>query len=354
MAKNYIFKALSNISSKKYLYLYISLFVLMQLSLKINSDKSEKINESSLNDMKQYEEKILSKISKTNHESEAIKIFNECVYRNMKFSNNQILELVSKKRWIKATRLIIDFLTNLEKKENQQESFKNQINTLVEDFEKNLEFLRSILHIKKKNIIKISPVFEWSQDNEFIKIRLRFAKNLESPGEKEIQNFNMNCTRTHLTVHAYKDKEDYLTYYYRRIHLYDFMKFMTCEGYKETAGTYIIKFMKNQPTLYWNFLDQIGDDHHNTYTWFDVFTAYDDKAKYTSFREWAMENLYLSDIDDYVKDNIEEKTRRLNRIKSSLNYLKTKDYENKNFCNSPVQEKYCIISDIHDWNYWLF
>lgn len=350
MAKNNIFGALSNISLKGIIYIYFALLIILQLSIGINSDK---ISESHLNDLKQYEEKLLAKIAKTNHETEAINILNECIYKNMKFSNNQILETVSKKRWVKASRLIIDFLSNLEKKEDQ-DNLKTQINSLVKDSEKNLEFLRSILQQKKKNIIRISPVFEWSQDNEFIKIRLKFAKNLESPGEKDIQNFKMNCTRTHLTVHGYKEKDEYLTYFYRRIHLYDFMKFMTCEGYKETDGSYIIKFMKNQPTLYWNFLDQIGDDHHNTFTWFDVFTAYDDKARYTSFREWAMENLYLSDIEDYVKDNIEEKTRRLNRIKSSLNYLKTKDYENKNFCNSPVHEKYCILSDIHDWNYWLF
>lgn len=340
----------SNLSLKRYVCTCFAFLIMIQLSAPINSDK---VNQSSSNDLKQYEEKVLARVAKTNHESDAINILNECIYKNMKFSNNQILETVSKKRWIKASRLIIDFLTILEKKEDQ-ENLKSQIHSLVKDSEQNIDFLRSILQLKKKNIIRISPVFEWSQDNEFIKIRLKFAKNLESPGEKDIQNFKMNCTRTHLTVHGYKDKEDYLTYYYRRIHLYDFMRFMTCEGYKETDGTYIIKFMKNQATLYWNFLDQIGDDHHNTYTWFDVFTAYDDKARYTSFREWAMENLYLSDIDDYVKDNMEEKTRRLNRIKNSLNYLKTKDYENKNFCNSPVHDKYCIISDIHDWNYWLF
>lgn len=350
MVKNNILGASLNISLKRSLFISISLLIVLDLSTNIKADQENYLNS---NELKQYEEKIISRILKANHESDAINILNECIYKNMKFSNNKLLEAVSKKRWVKAFRLIIDFLSYIQKKEDQ-EDLRNQINILVNDSGKNLNFFRSILHLKKKNIIKISPVFEWSQDNEFIKIRLKFAKNLESPGEKDILNFKMNCTRTHLTVHGYKVKEEYLTYYYRRIHLYDFMKFLTCEGYKETDGSYIIKFMKNQPTLYWNFLDQIGDDHHNTFTWFDVFTAYDDKARYTSFREWAMENLYLSDIEDYVKDNIEEKTRRLNRIKSSLNYLKTKDYENKNFCNSPVHEKYCIISDIHDWNYWLF
>ncbi len=350
MAKSNFFEGWSNFSLKRFVYLYFGLLIITQISTSTNSDK---INDSSSNNIIHFEEKVLARITKTNHESDAINILNECIYKNMKFSDNQILEAVSKRRWIRATRLIIDFLSNLEKI-GEPDGLKAQINSLVKDSDKNLNFLKSILLLKKKNIIKISPVFEWSQDNDFIKIRLKFAKNLESPGEKDIQNFKLNCTRTHLTVYGYKDKDDYLAYYYRKIHLYDFIKYMTCSGYKETDGSYIIKFMKNQATLYWNFLDQIGDDHHNTFTWFDIFTAYDDKARYTSFREWAMENLYLSDIDDYVKGNIEEKTRRLNKIKNSLNYLKSKDYENKNFCNSPVHEKYCIISDIYDWNYWLF
>jgi len=338
---------------QKLLSISLCSFIIVQLLVEINSQINEK-GEKIVNEQSSLlEERIFLRINKTNHESEAINLLNEFIYKNFTLSSNDILELVTQRRWLKATKLVIDFLLSLED-QTKHEKLKKEMDLLLKKSYSQLDYLKNTLQKKKKNIIRISPVFEWSQDTEFIKIRLKFAKNLESPGEKDIQNFKLNCSRTHLAVHGYKVKEDYLTYYYRRIHLYDFMKYLTCEGYKETDGTYIIKFMKNQPTLYWNFLDQIGDDHHNTYTWFDVFEAYDDKAKYTSFREWAMENLYLSDIDDYVKDNMEEKNRRLNRIKNSLKYLKTKDYENKNFCNSPVNEKICIISDIHDWNYWLF
>lgn len=328
--------------------------ILLQMVAKIYSNESNENPASYINkEDRVYEDKLFLKLNKTIHENEAINSLNECIYRNMKFKDTRILNLVSGKRWIRATRLLIDFLLDLEDKKNE-DNLKQEINSLLNNTLSHFQYFKNALYLKKKNIIRISPIFEWSQDSEFIKIRLKFAKNLESPGEKDIQNFRMNCSRTHLTVRGYKIKDDYLTYYYRNIHLYDFIKFMTCEGYKETDGTYIIKFMKNQPTLYWNFLDQIGDDHHNTYTWFDVFTAYDSKARYTSFREWAMENLYMSDVSDYVKDKVEEKTRRLNKIKNILNYLKTKDFQNKNFCNSPINENYCILADIHDWNYWLF
>lgn len=334
----------SFISFQTYLYCILIIFI---SGLIIN------INGQTTGADKDTEERIFLRLNKTIHETEAINILNECIHKNIKFSDLKILQIISNKRWVKSARLIVDFLLDLENPQNK-ENLNSEINSLVNHNKNYIQSLKNTFNKKKKNIIRISPIFEWSQDNDLIKIRLKFSKNLESPGEKDIQNFKFNCTRTHLVVKGYKIKEDYLTYYYRNIQLYDFIKVQSCLGYKETDGSFIIKFFKNQPTLYWNFLDQISDDHHSTFTWFDVFTAYDNKAKYTSFREWAMENLYMSDIDDYVKDRTEEKTRRLNRIKNIANYLVTKDYENKNYCNSPVHEKYCILTDINDWNYWLF
>ena len=214
--------------------------------------------------------------------------------------------------------------------------------------------LKSWLSGKKKNIVRISPIFEWSQDNEEVKIRLKFAKNLESPGEKDILKFQVNCTRDHLLVQGYKIHEDYVAYYYRNMYLYDFIHPYTCRAYKETDGTYIIKFKKNQATLYWNFLDQITGDHYNTYTWFDVFTPFENKAKYTEFRDWAMDNLLESDLSDYVREKMEDKRLRLQKIQNILNLFKTKNSENKNYCLSPLNEKSCLLPSIYDWEYWLY
>ncbi len=340
-------------SLKKCLCTFFFIFILSIIKKEVNSQNAENnINKDKL-DSKQYEEKLFLKLNKTNHEQNAINLLNECIYKGIKFSNDNILNYLTNKGWMKATKLVTDFLLNLEDK-STLENTKTIITKFIEESQTHLDSIKSLLYSKKKNIIRISPIFEWSQDSEYIKIRLKFAKNLESPGEKEIQNFKMNCTRTHLTIRGYKEKEDYLTYYYRQLHLYDFIKTYSCEGYKETDGSFVVKFLKNQPTLYWNFLNQINDDHYNTFTWFDVFTAYDDKARFTSYREWVTENLYMNDVDEYIKEKSDEKIRRLNKIKSTLNFLKTKDYENKNFCNSPINENYCILSDIHDWNYWLF
>merc|ERR1712096_101755 len=141
-------------------------------------------------------------------------------------------------------------------------------------------------------------------------------------------------------IHGYKPHEEYITYYYRKVRLYDFMKQETCKVYKETEGTYVIKFKKSQATMYWNQLDQLTDDHHNFYTWFDMFEAYDSKAKYTEFREFAMDNLLDKDVKEYVDNKSEEKKQRLLRVSRLINFFTTKSYENKNYCNSPIDKKH--------------
>lgn len=294
------------------------------------------------------DEKILVKFNKLSKETEAIKVLNDCIYNNFKITNFEILRLAYQRKWLKASRLMIGFLIDLSSKQAQEE-----VSHFISFAQNSMLEMRSYLAEKKKNIVRISPIFEWSQDNEKVKIRIKFAKNLESPGEKDIQNFKVNCTRAHLEVQGYKVNEDYVAYYYRDIHLYEFIRPATCTGYKETDGAYIIKFDKNQFTLYWNFLDQPTADHTNMYTWFEVFTAYDGKARYTDFREWTQENLLISDIEDYVNDKGEEKSVRLRRIDNFHTYLRTQGFENKNYCNSPVNEKFCLLSNIHDWNYWL-
>jgi hypothetical protein len=294
------------------------------------------------------ETKFISKLFKTIHESDAINLINEIIYIGANISSLDPVRLMSRRHWIRATRLIADYLNDLTKAEVQ-----NELRNILEESKTYLNDIKYLLKDKKKNIVTISPIFEWSQDNELVKIRIKFAKNLESPGEKDIQNFKVECKRNYLTVHGYKQHEEYVAYYYRKIHLYDFIRHHSCKSYKETDGTFIIKLVKNQPTLYWNYLDQITDDHSNMYTWFDVFTSYDDKAKYTEFREFAMQNLLEKDLNDWVTEKSEDKKQRLEKIERLFEYFRTKDSENKNYCNSPVNESYCLLNDIYDWNYWL-
>jgi hypothetical protein len=299
--------------------------------------------------LSQEDEKYFQRLNKIAHEKDAIKILNELIYRNVKFNDSESLQLMYKKNWIKASQLIIDFMLDM-----KMSVFQTERQNIITHLKNNIKTLKSYLEGKKKNIVKISPIFEWSQDNEQLKIRLKFSKSLESPGEKEIQKFQVNCTREELLVQGYKVHEDYVAYYYRKLHLYDYIMPYTCKAYKETDGTYIIKFDKNQATLYWNFLDQITGDHYNTYTWFDVFTAFDGKAKYTEFRDWAMDNLLESDLNDHVRGKMEEKNNRLRKIQNILNYFKTKSNESKNYCLSPVDTKFCILPKIYEWEYWMY
>lgn len=295
------------------------------------------------------EDKSLLKLQKTLHEKEAIKHLYELIYQKIKLTKSDILKLMYERKWMKSTNLILDFLMDV-----KQTEVVKEIETLSGYITTYLGRVKSWLAGKKKNIVKISPTFEWSQDNEKVKIRLRFSKNLESPGEKDIEKFNVSCERAHLEVQGYKVHDDYVAHYHRRLQLYEYIRPYTCEAKKETDGSYIIKFEKNQFTLYWNSLDQPTDDHHNTYTWFDVFQGYDNKAKYTEYRDWAMENLLISDLNDHVAEKMEEKKNRLKKIQSIAQYLKTKSYENKNYCLSPINEKFCILPTIHEWSYWLF
>jgi hypothetical protein len=295
------------------------------------------------------EEKYFQKLNKTTHEKDAIKILNELIYRNVKFTDFEGLHIMYKRNWIKASQLIFDFMLNM-----NVSDVKDERKNMIKYMRDHIDNLRSILDGKKKNIVKISPIFEWSQDNEEIKIRLKFAKNLESPGEKDIQKFQVNCTREYLLVQGYKTHEDYVAYYYRNLHLYDYILPYTCKAYKETDGTYIVKFTKNQATLYWNFLDQITGDHYNTYTWFDVFTAFDGKAKYTEFRDWAMDNLLNSDLSDHVRDQVEDKNNRIKKIQNVMNFFKSKTSESKNYCLSPIDTKYCNLPNINEWEYWMY
>jgi hypothetical protein len=292
-------------------------------------------------------DKYLTKLSQSNHEQEALKILNDIIYNRVKIENSQALKITKERKWLKASKLIIDFLTT------SNDDLVEEVQRIVESAKNYTSELRSLLKEKKKNIVTISPIFEWSQDNNFIKIRVKFAKNLESPGEKNIENLKVICKRSNLIVHGYKVHDEYVANYFRDIKLYDLIKHQTCNYYKETEGSYIIKFKKNQPTLYWNHLDLFTEDHLNMYTWFDVFTKYDDKAKYTEFREFTRDNLLEKDINDHLQEKMEEKKLRRKKIKQILKFLKTKDYENKNFCNSPVNENFCLIVDIYDWNYWL-
>jgi len=148
---------------------------------------------------------ILLELKHSLRENQAVNILNQAILAGQSLNNTASLELMNKRKWIEASRLIIDFLTDF----NDQ----NQINVIKKNNEEYLSYLKnmkSILKDKKKNIVKISPVFEWSQDNKYVKMRVKFAKNLEAPGEIDIQDFFVNITRTNFFISGYKVHEDYL------------------------------------------------------------------------------------------------------------------------------------------------
>lgn len=326
----------------------IKLVILVNTYLISTIFSQETVNKDSTlqEDRKAKVQKIINKAEK---EKQALDLINELVYLNE--NNNEytfILDYLLLKNWKKSFKLAIESLFNARNPVIAEYVDKFNNSTLSD-----ISLLKNKLALKKKDIIRISPVFEWSQDDDTIKMKVRFAKNLETPGDIDVSNFKVNCTRSQLEVQAYKEHDDYVVHYYRRLNLYEFIKPYSCKSYKETASSYIIHFSKNQATLFWNFLNQPSEDHYNTYTWLSVHEKYDDKVQYTDFREHAMENLLISDIEEYLKDNAPAKKKRMKQISRAKKYLVNKNYEDKNYCLSPAQFKHCNIPKITDWGYWL-
>lgn len=299
-----------------------------------------------------FDLKIKKILGKFTREKQAIDFLSDAIYKENKIANfDLLLNHFINKNWKQAYKLVYQYIVPREEVSNKNQYLNEYNNNVESDINK----LTNSLAKKKKEIIRISPVFEWSQDDDTIKIRIRFSKNLETPGEKEIQNFKVNCTRSQLEVQGYKvnHADKYVVHYYRRLNLYEFIKTHTCKSYKENEAHYIINFNKNQATLFWNFLNQPSEDHYNTFTWMSVHEKYDDKIQYTDFREHAMENLLISDIEHFVKEKMPEKNKRLKRIAKAKSFLMNKDKENKNYCLTPAQEDQCNIPEITDWGYWL-
>lgn len=328
-------------------------------------------------------ESIINKFNKLTSDKQAIKLIKLLIYKNNFFKENTfLLKYFVEKNWTKSFNLCLMFLIDYNSNENNNyKEVKNIFNTLnYKDKEIIKNYNNIVSKYKKKDIIRISPVFEWSQDDETIKIRIKFSKNLESPGEKYVQNFKVNCTRSQLEIQGYKEHKNldfianlkssfdntqdninsieesiiYLIHYYRRLNLFEFIRPSTCKSYKETDGTYIVHFKKNQYTLYWNFLNQPTEDHYNLHTWFEVFSVYDGKIQYTEFRETAMENLLLSDLDEYTKQDMPSKVKRIKRIENAAKFIKIKDSANKNFCLCSTEIKLCKVSKLTEWGYWQF
>ena len=54
-------------------------------------------------------DKYLTNISQSNHEQEALKILNDIIYNNEKIEFSKALQITKEKKWLKASKLIIEF-----------------------------------------------------------------------------------------------------------------------------------------------------------------------------------------------------------------------------------------------------
>ena len=103
----------------------------------------------------------------------------------------------------------------------------------------------------------------------------------------------------------------------------DFLKMSNDAEILELESSEWSCVLDNKSSLVWEVKSENEGLQYalNTYTWFDVFEEYDNKVRYTEYREWASGNLYQSDLDDYKADRQEEKQRRLKKMNNNLNYF---------------------------------
>lgn len=291
---------------------------------------------------------LYKRLNKTIHEIEAINIIKQSIYARETISNLETLELIYKRNWIKASRLIIDFLVD-----NSKPETSTMIRDMLEYMENYLSELKGLLSEKKKNIVKISPLFQWSQDEKWVRIRVKFARNIDSPSEKDIENFQVNVTHSNLIVNGYKNHEDYLIWYHRDMITYDNIRDRSLIFYKETDGSYLIKFEKLQFTLYWAYLDTPSGSHANIILWMDMFEKFENRKQYFEKTMEIESMIYHRELHDNKKRKLTERKKRINKILKLDQFLRNKDMTNKNFCNSPVNHAYCIIPKPDEWAYWL-
>lgn len=277
------------------------------------------------------------------------------VYEGLKsFDNNNITKtnnrtLISLLYFRDYFRSLFYFIDNYyEIKGNERED------GLIKDILRLKKYMKDN-NLEKREIIKITPLFEWGQNNSHVKMRIKFSKGLEVPGEKNILNFTVNLTSSsQFTVSGFKESnEGYVVWYYRRIELFAIVKPKTLKHYQETEGAYIVSFEKGVNTMYWNFLDLETEDHKNIFTWFDVFEKYDNEVKYVEYREWTRDNLLLLDLQNYLDEKIEEKKKRGEKIDFLLQEIKDKGEEIDNYCHTVPFNEECYLKNIYNWNYWL-
>lgn len=241
----------------------------------------------------------------------------------------------------------------------------------------NFNFIKIILYIffiikyiSSINIIKLTPILEYAQNDTHIFIHIVNKKLLP------IENLNISLSTTTLKIKYELNNEnnDVKYLFSREITLFSLCKNNTLLIKKENELNYIIFFEKTIPTFYWTNLDQEIDSHNNIYIWLDLYDKYQKKSKFNEYRDFVESNQIIRDYNNALREKEENKkdaknsifyssekrNKKLQKIKeefeknqkNKINY-----YKYKSKCNSlPLIEK-CYsrnIDDIFDINFWIY
>lgn len=199
-----------------------------------------------------------------------------------------------------------------------------------------------------KEIIQLSPFFEFAQNHSHIYVKIKFGKINQFTDENYPKHLFINLRKTNLIVSCFEEREKNIIWYYRNLNLFSIAKKNSLSIQKETNHQYLIFFEKGIYTMYWDYLDLITDEHHNIISWIEMADKYERKVKFNEYHDWVQDKLLIDDIDKFN----EKKDSEIKLREKKLEKLKERKKKRDNCCPIIKKEK-CRSDNIYDWNYWV-
>lgn len=199
-----------------------------------------------------------------------------------------------------------------------------------------------------KEIIQISPFFEFAQNHSHIIIKIKFGKINQFTDENYPKNLFINITKTNLIISSFEERENNIIWYYRNLNLFSIAKENTLSTIKETNYQYLILFEKGIYTMFWDYLDLITDDHYNIISWIEMADKYEKKVKFNEYRDWVQDKLLIEDINKYNEEQYVETKLREKKLEKLKKRKKKRDN-----CSPIIKKEKCRSDNVYDWNYWV-
>ena len=262
-------------------------------------------------------------------------------FSNLKSNIDETFDILMKKRWVNCYLYFGDYYIKNKLNSNTFDSFYYNITKEIKNI------------YQEKQLNHYLPMIEYSQNHTNIFIHILNNMNFK------FENFKVILNKYNLIITYVINNENspYIQLFYNKINLFNPSKKNSLVIKEESDYNYIIYFEKEIVTFFWEYLDLPTDSHENIKIWFDMYQKYENKVKFNEYKEYVDSNLLIKNIDSYINDKIEEKKKRLEKIKKlEKKYIKHMN-EEKNYYYMNFQKKKCLNilkeKQYFDWFYWL-